>query len=132
MKDYQREEAENFDFFEEDADLEALARFLDARFSLFGVKFGFDSLIGLIPGIGDVASALIGLYIIGRAIREGASLFVIVGMFWNWVLDLVLGAVPLLGDFFDIAFRSNLKNVRSLQRQLKRKAEKARRNQAAS
>ena len=114
-----------FDFDDPDADLEALARFLDARFSIFGIKFGFDSLIGLVPGIGDAASAGIGIYIIFRAWREGASFFILLRMFWTWLLDLIFGSVPVFGDIFDIAFRSNLKNVRLLQRHLKRRDEKA-------
>lgn len=113
-----------FDFDDPDADLEALARFLDARFSLFGVKFGFDSLIGLLPGVGDAASASIGIYIIYRAWREGAGFFLILRMIWTWLLDLIFGSVPIFGDIFDIAFRSNLKNVRLLQKHLKKRAEK--------
>ena len=104
-----------------DAGLEALARFLDTRFSLFGIRFGFDSLIGLVPGVGDAASGGIGAYLIYRAWREGAGFFLIIRMLWNWLLDMIFGSIPILGDIFDVAFKSNLMNVRLLQRHMEKK-----------
>lgn len=106
-------------------DLEALARLLDSRFSLFGIRFGLDSLIGLVPGIGDVATGAIGLYLIAKAAFEGAGFFTILRMLLNWLLDLILGAIPVLGDIFDIAFRSNAQNVRLLQKHLEKKAQRS-------
>ncbi len=113
---------ESDDFHRKHKDLEALAQLLDSRFSLFGVKFGLDSLIGLIPGIGDLATGSIGLYLISKAALEGAGFFTIIRMIFNWLLDLLLGSIPGLGDIFDVAFRSNSMNVRLLQRHLEKKA----------
>ena len=97
-------------------DLVHLARLLDNRFEIpgTGFHFGLDFLIGLVPGIGDALSALISVYIIGRAKHLGAPDKLIAKMGWNVVLDTAIGAVPLLGDLFDAAYKSNLKNVRLL------------------
>ncbi len=102
------------------ADIEHLARWLDAQFVVpgTGLRFGFDALLGLLPGIGDGASALIGLYIIARARALGAPPRLIARMLVNLFADTVLGAVPLVGDVFDVAFRANLKNVQLLLKHL--------------
>lgn len=76
--------------------------------------FGFDSVLGLFPGVGDGISALMGLYILSRARDLGASPLLLARMGGNIALDTILGSVPLLGDIFDVAFRSNTKNVRLL------------------
>ncbi|MFZ2029643.1 MAG: DUF4112 domain-containing protein [Vitreimonas sp.] len=98
------------------ADLVHLARFLDNAFVIPGtnIRFGMDGLLGLIPGAGDALSALISLYIIGRAKALGAPEQLLNKMRWNVVIDTVAGAVPFLGDLFDVAFKSNIRNVRLL------------------
>lgn len=105
------------------SDVEALARLLDSRFNIpgFNMKFGIDSLIGLIPVVGDIFTALLGLYIIGRAILLGGSATLIVRMFINLIIDAVLGAFPFLGDVFDLAFRSNSMNINMLIKHLEKK-----------
>ena len=97
-------------------DLVHLARFLDNNFVVPGtnIRFGFDGLIGLIPGVGDALSALISLYVIQRAKHLGAPEKLLNKMRWNVVIDTVIGAVPFLGDLFDVAFKSNIRNVRLL------------------
>ena len=106
------------------SDIELLARWLDTRFSIpgTGIRFGLDSLIGLIPGVGDASTAVIGLYLITRAWREGASFWVILRMLWNMLLDFLFGSIPLIGDIFDVVFRSNTKNARLLHRHLEKRA----------
>lgn len=106
------------------SDIELLARWLDTRFSIpgTGIRFGLDSLIGLIPGVGDASTAVIGLYLITRAWREGASFWVILRMLWNMLLDFLFGSIPLVGDIFDVVFRSNTKNARLLHRHLEKRA----------
>lgn len=96
--------------------VEKMSEFLDTRFRLpvIGYRFGFDSLIGLIPGIGDAATAMISFYLIYEARRAGAGLGMILQMVFNVIIDTVLGAVPLLGDLFDFAFKSNLRNANLL------------------
>lgn len=95
------------------ARLERLAHLLDTRFTLpgTGLRFGLDGLIGLIPGVGDAATGLISAYIIGEASQMGARKRTILRMMWNTGLDMVLGAVPFVGDIFDFAFKANKKNV---------------------
>lgn len=104
------------------ADIDRLAKLLDSQFRIpgTGFRFGLDSLIGLIPGIGDAITGGLGLYIVHRARQEGAPGHVIVRMLWNLLVDTVLGAIPVIGDVFDFAFRANLKNARLLQRHLDR------------
>ena len=104
------------------ARLDALASLLDTAFILPGtnVRFGFDALIGLIPGIGDVITTAISLYIAHEAHQLGAPLHVIMRMLANVALDGFVGAVPLVGDAFDVMWRANRRNVRLLREWLAR------------
>jgi hypothetical protein len=75
-----------------------------------------DPIVGLlIPGAGDIATSVAGLYTVGVAISRKLSPVVIARMLLNLALDALLGAVPLIGDLFDIAFRANTKNVALLE-----------------
>ncbi len=97
------------------ADVEALARWLDYAFSLpGGFRFGLAGIIGLIPGIGDVFDALVSLYIIIRAIQLGISRVAIARMLVNVGIEALGGAVPFIGDLFDIAFKANRRNYQLL------------------
>ena len=91
------------------ARLDALATLLDTAFILPGtnVRFGFDALIGLIPGIGDAITTAISLYIVREAHQLGAPFHVIVRMLANVALDGFVGAVPVVGDAFDVMWRAN-------------------------
>lgn len=102
------------------AQLEWLADLLDSRFVIPGtnVRFGLDGVIGLIPVAGDIISALISFYLISRAAELGLSPWVKTRMVWNVALDTVVGAVPILGDMFDVSFKSNRRNVALARRYL--------------
>ncbi|EGG99295.1 hypothetical protein imdm_1275 [gamma proteobacterium IMCC2047] len=102
--------------------LERLAYFLDASLDVPFTNFriGIDSLIGLIPGIGDAASGLISLAIIYRGWRLGASFPVVVRMLLNLLLDVVVGTIPVAGDLFDMAFKANLRNVDLIRNNLRK------------
>ncbi len=106
----------------------ALARLLDAQFEVPGIgfRFGLDPLLGLIPGLGDAATTLMGGYLIYEAQRLGAPRWLMGRMLANLAVDLVVGAVPVAGDVFDAAFRANLRNARLLDEWLVR--ERARRS----
>jgi hypothetical protein len=95
---------------------------LDTAFILPGtnVRFGFDALIGLLPGIGDAITTAISLYIVHEARQLGAPLHVIMRMLANVVLDGFFGAVPVVGDAFDVMWRANRRNVRLLREWLAR------------
>lgn len=103
---------------EERRDLLALyAWMLDSSIRLpGGFRIGLDGLLGLIPVVGDVLAALLSGGIVVHGIRSGASAPVVLRMLGNIVLELVVGAVPVVGDLFDFAFRANERNVRLLQR----------------
>lgn len=96
---------------------ELLARLMDAVFEIPGtnIRFGLDALIGLIPGLGDTLTSFASLYILQVASRSGVPRIVLVRMATNIAVDYVAGAVPFVGDFFDVYWKSNLKNVQLLQ-----------------
>lgn len=95
------------------ARLSRLARWLDTRYRIPGTDFrvGMDGLIGLIPGIGDTLTALLSLYLLAEGRRLGLRTPVLLKMLANVAVDYLLGAIPLFGDVFDIAWKANLKNV---------------------
>ncbi|HEX8901865.1 DUF4112 domain-containing protein [Vitreimonas sp.] len=102
------------------SDIRQLAEWLDSRFEIPGtrLRFGFDSIIGLIPGIGDLATTFLGAYIVLRARELGAPPLMQARMVLNLAIDALVGAIPLLGDIFDLAFKSHVRNVRMLLRHL--------------
>lgn len=91
-----------------------LAELFDDRFRLPGTgrRFGLDGILGLIPGLGDATTALVSLYLAAEGLRLGMPIRSILRMGVNIVVDTVLGAIPLIGDLFDFAWRANQKNVR--------------------
>lgn len=106
------------------SDIERLADWLDTKFVVPGTnwRFGIDAIIGLVPGIGDLATTALGAYIIYRARELGAPSWLVARMTANLAIDGVIGAIPLVGDIFDVAFRANVKNVRMLRRHLDQRA----------
>jgi hypothetical protein len=102
------------------ARIDALATLLDTAFLIPGtnIRFGIDALIGLVPGIGDAITTLMSLYIVREARALGAPRFLVARMLANVAIDGVVGAVPLVGDMFDVAWRANRRNMALLQRHL--------------
>lgn len=96
------------------AKLQKLSVLMDSTFSLPGthIRFGFDSIVGLIPVIGDTLTAGISWYIYSFAKRAGVPGHKRMLMVWNIFIDWLIGLIPLLGDVFDVAFKANRKNVR--------------------
>ena len=74
-------------------------------------RVGLDPVVGLIPVVGDAVAAGVGLWVIGEAARFGVPRIVLGRMTLNLVVDVAIGAIPLLGDLFDFAFRSNSRNL---------------------
>ena len=101
-----------------------LARLLDSavRVPGTGIRFGADSVIGLIPGLGDIGGAALAGYLVILAQRLGVPRAVVLRMLANVAVDTLGGTVPLIGDLFDVAFKSNLRNVALLERALERPA----------
>lgn len=82
------------------------------------LRFGLDPVLGLIPGAGDAAGAVLAGWILVETIRLGASRATVTRIAGNVALDAIVGAVPLLGDIFDLAWKANLRNVALLERHL--------------
>jgi hypothetical protein len=104
------------------ARIDALAQLFDTAFVLPGtnIRFGIDALIGLVPGIGDAITTILSLYIVNEARSLGAPKLLLARMLANVAVDGVFGAVPLVGDAFDVAFRANRRNVALLREHLAR------------
>ena len=94
--------------------VEMLARLMDSQFRISGtnIRFGLDSMIGLIPGIGDFSTFLVSGYMVSILAKNGASGFVLSRMVLNIVVDALVGAIPILGDIFDVTFKANQRNLR--------------------
>lgn len=90
-----------------------VSRVLDDLVRVPGTKhrIGLDPIIGLIPVVGDAISGAVGFWLIAEATRFGIPRVVVLRMALNTIVDLVLGAVPVLGDLFDVASRSNARNL---------------------
>ena len=103
----------------------ALARLLDAAVKVpgTGVRFGADAILGLVPGLGDVAGAALAGYLVLLAQRLGAPRAVVLRMLANVAVDTAAGSVPLVGDLFDVAYKSNLRNLALLERAIARPAD---------
>ena len=95
-----------------------LARLYDDAFRvpILGIRIGIDALIGLIPGVGDMAGGILGGYGLVVGYRLGAPFPVMLRMLLNIAIDVLVGSVPLLGDIFDAVWKSNTKNRRLLER----------------
>jgi hypothetical protein len=93
--------------------LNGIARLMDTAIRIpgTGIRFGADSIFGLVPVIGDAGGALVGLYIINEARRMGVPSAKLVQMFGNVAADSVVGSVPLAGDLFDLFFKSHRRNL---------------------
>lgn len=100
--------------------MRVLAKLLDNSISIPGTgwKIGFDPLVGLIPGIGDLIGAVLSGYIILEAARAEVPAYTLVRMLVNVGIDTLVGAIPAVGDVFDAAWKSNTKNVALLERHL--------------
>lgn len=91
-----------------------------------GIRFGLDSIIGLVPGLGDLLGGALSLYIIAESAKLGVPRSVLARMGWNVALDTLVGEVPVLGDLFDVAWKSNMRNLGLLEDHLQRPVESAR------
>ena len=103
--------------------LERMAHRMDTaiRIPVIGLRVGYDSIIGLIPGVGDLLTLAPSAWIIVEAKRMGAESHVIGRMIANTATDALVGMVPVLGDLFDASFKSNRRNVAILRDHLERK-----------
>nr|CAD6595651.1 hypothetical protein RTCK_00095 [Rhizobium sp. TCK] len=93
--------------------LNNLARLLDTavRVPGTGIRFGADSLLGLLPVIGDASGAIIGLAIVNEGRKLGVPSGKLARMLTNIAVDAAVGSVPLLGDAFDVYFKAHKRNI---------------------
>lgn len=100
--------------------LRQLSENLDESFTIPGtnIKFGIDALIGLVPGGGDLIGGLFSLYILRTAIKMKMPKSAILSIMFNIILDTTIGIVPVVGDIFDIFWKSNKRNMRIIEKHL--------------
>jgi hypothetical protein len=98
--------------------LRMVAQLFDQAFAIPGTKwrFGLDALFGLVPGLGDITGALVGVYALRVARNLRAPPEIQLHMLTNIALDALIGMVPLLGDLFDFAFQAQTRNLALLDR----------------
>lgn len=100
--------------------LEAMEALLERAFVVPGTRYriGLDAIVGFIPVVGDLITAAMGSWLIWEGKNLGMSRFHLWRMAGNIGVDTALGAIPLVGDAFDLAFRSNTRNLRIVKRWL--------------
>lgn len=100
--------------------VEAMEQVLERSLIVPGINrpVGLDSIVGLIPVVGDIITAAMGLYIVWEARNLGMSKFQLARMAGNVGFDTLLGAVPLVGDVFDFFWRSNSRNLKIIRKHL--------------
>ncbi len=102
------------------ARVEALEKILERAFIIPGTKipFGLDSVIGLVPVLGDLVTTFLGAYMVWEARNLGMSKWQLIRMTANIAVDTAIGAIPFVGDAFDLVWRSNSKNLRIIKKHL--------------
>lgn len=100
--------------------IEQVERLLERSFTIPGTNYpvGLDAVIGLVPVVGDLISAALGSYIVWEARNLGLPKWKLFRMMGNVGVDTAIGSIPLVGDAFDLAFRSNTRNLRIVRRHL--------------
>ena len=115
------------------ARMERVAGLLDSRFRLplVGVRVGWDSILGIIPGFGDAITTLPAGWMIWEGYHLGARKRVLAKMGVNAGIDLLVGSVPFVGDVFDVAFKAHKRNFALLQTEMQRKVLHANKEEGA-
>jgi hypothetical protein len=98
--------------------LNRLAWLLDNSIRVPGTNYhiGLDPLIGLVPGIGDAAGALLSMVIVSEAARLGLPATILARMGLNVALEVLIGSIPIIGDVFDMTWKANARNARLFER----------------
>jgi hypothetical protein len=107
--------------------LDQLSRAMDGLFRIPGTgwRIGLDALVGLVPGVGDFATTAVSLYILAAGVRYRVPKATLLRMASNVAVDYLLGAVPIVGDLFDAAWKSNQMNVELLKQRASATPEEA-------
>ena len=112
--------------------LRAITQLFDQAFAVPGTKwrFGLDALFGLVPGLGDIAGALVAVYAMRVARQLNAPPAIQLHMLSNIALDALIGMVPIAGDLFDFAFKAQTRNLALLDAYLATPHKAARRSRS--
>jgi hypothetical protein len=102
--------------------VEAMEHLLEGLFVIPGInrRVGLDGIIGLVPVVGDIATAAMGAWIVWEARNLGMSKWQLTRMAANVGVDTLVGAIPFAGDIFDFLYKSNTKNLRIIRKHLDR------------
>jgi hypothetical protein len=102
--------------------IEAMEKVLENSFTIPGVNYriGLDSVAGLVPVVGDFATAAMGMWLVWEARNLGMPKWKLWRMTGNVAFDTAVGAIPVVGDAFDFLFRSNTRNLKMVKRHLDR------------
>ena len=113
---------------EVERNLDQLSRWMDGLFRIPGTgwRFGLDALVGLVPGLGDALTTGVSFYVLAAGVRYRVPKVTLLRMGANVAIDYVLGSVPLVGDLFDAAWKSNQMNLELLRERATVSAEDAR------
>jgi hypothetical protein len=100
--------------------IEAMEKLLENSFTIPGVNYrvGLDSIAGLVPVVGDLVTAAMGMWLVWEARNLGLPKWKLWRMTGNVAFDTAVGAIPVVGDAFDFLFRSNTKNLKVIKRHL--------------
>ncbi|MDT5159036.1 MAG: hypothetical protein QOC61_1140 [Acidobacteriota bacterium] len=107
--------------------LDQLSHVMDGLFRIPGTgwRVGLDAIVGLIPGVGDFATTAVSLYILAAGVRYRVPKVTLLRMGANIAVDYLVGSIPVVGDLFDAAWKSNQMNVELLKRRASVSAEEA-------
>src|SRR5437870_1319224 len=91
------------------------ATLMDSKFQFLGIRFGWENIIGLVPGIGDGIALALSLYLLVIGLQMRLPSAKIAQMIFNIVFDFLIGSVPVVGDIVDVFYKSNIRNLRILE-----------------
>jgi hypothetical protein len=92
-----------------------IVKLLDEQYSFLGIKFGIDPLLNLFPGLGNLLGVAISIYLFWIAYQKKSEPVVYFKMALNIILDFLMGVIPVLGLIFDLAYKSNVRNLKILE-----------------
>lgn len=101
---------------------------MDALFFIprTNLSVGLDNILGLVPVVGDIATLAPSVWIVWKARQLGATPGALAYMVGNLAVDVLVGSIPVVGDLFDVYYNANIRNVRLLERNLAKRADRAR------
>jgi hypothetical protein len=110
------------------AGADRIARLMDELIVIPGTRIGigWDAILGIVPGAGDLVSLISHLFLAKAALRAGVRKRIFVKMFLNAMIDLIVGVVPVVGDILDIFWKANRKNSDLLRREIAARARERR------